>query len=61
MRKLNRSAKMLFNIFGALVSVSVGGMGYQAVRTIHARQVVYPIAQNSLVYDAHNQAVTSGR
>ncbi|MGI6053729.1 MAG: hypothetical protein ACOYA8_02570 [Clostridium sp.] len=57
MRKLNKKAKLLFPLFGALVAASAALMGFGVYRVTQSGARVYPVAAGSVVFDESSRAI----
>lgn len=51
MRKLNKKAKLMFNLFGILVAGSAGLMGYGIYQVVHKGTQIYPVSADSVILD----------
>ncbi len=57
MRKLNKKAKLMFNLFGILVLGTAGMMGYGIYRVMQSGTQVYPVAADSVIFDEGSRMI----
>lgn len=57
MRKLNKKAKLMFNLFGILVLGTAGMMGYGIYRVLQSGTQVYPVAADSVIFDEGSRMI----
>lgn len=57
MRKLNKKAKLMFNLFGILVLGTAGMMGYGIYRVTQSGTQVYPVSADSVILDEGSRII----
>ncbi|MDR2132618.1 MAG: hypothetical protein LBP30_04645 [Clostridiales Family XIII bacterium] len=59
MRRFNRKVMMVFNIFGVLVLLNAGLLGWMSVSADVRPEAVYALSPDSIVYDKNSDRITA--